>query len=87
VAGLGEAFSGELAQGGAHLAIFLAAGEHFEGVLEGFELGFADQDAGVVAAVTGDFDASVADDDTFVQVLDGVTELRELERMKTTARH
>ena len=52
VAGLGEAFSGQLAQSRAHVAIFLTAGKHFQGMFESFELGFADQDAGVVAAVT-----------------------------------
>ena len=79
MAGFGEAVAGDLAQGGAHGAVVVAAGEDFEGVFEGLELGLADEDTGVVAAVAGDFDASVFDRDALVQVVERVTELRELE--------
>ena len=85
MAGDREAFAGDVREGVAHGAVIFAAGEDFEGVFEGFQFGFADEDAHVVAAVAGDFDASVADHDTLVQVVDGVTELRELESMETAA--
>jgi len=70
VAGFGEALAGDLAERVAHGAVVFALGENFEGVFEGLELGLADQDAGVVAAVTGDFDASVLDRHPLVQVVD-----------------
>jgi hypothetical protein len=85
VAGFGEALAGDVGEGVAHGAVVFAAGEDLEGVFEGFEFGFTDQDAGVVAVVAGDFDASVADDDTLVEVVDRVTELRDLESMETSA--
>jgi len=85
MAGFGEAFAGDLGEGFAHGSVVVALGEDFEGVFEGFELGFADEDAGVVAAVAGDFDASVFDRDALVQVVERVTELRELNGMETAA--
>lgn len=83
----GGALGGEGLNGRTHRLVIPRASQDFKRAFERFELGFADQDAGVVAAIALDFDAAMARRNALVQFLEGLAKLRETQRVKTAARH